>query len=101
MICPDGACEHGGLCVAVNHRPKCFCPAGFTGARCEVNVDECASNPCHNGAECVDLPQGYRCDCPPTFSGLQCQGGPNSIESQQSFQCYCPSILWTFQHSFQ
>ena len=33
VICPDGACEHGGLCVAVNHRPKCFCPAGFTGAR--------------------------------------------------------------------
>ena len=81
VICPDGACEHGGLCVAVNHRPKCFCPAGFTGARCEVNVDECASNPCHNGAECVDQPQGYQCVCPPTFSGLQCQIEESSCAS--------------------
>ena len=42
------------------NREKCFCPAGFTGARCEINVDECASAPCYNGATCVDLPQGYR-----------------------------------------
>ncbi len=60
VACPEGICEHGGLCVAVHHRPKCFCPAGFTGARCEINIDECASNPCTNGATCVDLPQGYR-----------------------------------------
>ena len=42
------------------NREKCFCPAGFTGARCEIDVDECASAPCYNGATCVDLPQGYR-----------------------------------------
>jgi hypothetical protein len=72
VTCPDGICEHGGLCVAVNHRPKCFCPAGFTGANCETNVNECDSNPCYNGGDCVDLPQGYRCDCKPGYSGLQC-----------------------------
>ena len=71
--CDDNLCEHGGLCVAIQHRPKCYCPAGFTGKYCEIDVDECASRPCFNGAECQDLPQSYRCVCPEGFTGLQCQ----------------------------
>ena len=72
VICPEGLCDHGGLCLSVRHKPKCFCPAGFTGERCEINVDECASQPCYNGGTCVDSPQGYRCECAPGFTGLQC-----------------------------
>ena len=72
VICPEGLCDHGGLCLSVHHRPKCFCPAGFTGERCEINVDECASQPCYNGGTCVDSPQGYRCECAAGFTGLQC-----------------------------
>ena len=72
IICPEGLCDHGGLCLSVHHRPKCFCPAGFSGERCEINVDECASQPCYNGGTCKDSPQGYRCECPPGFTGLQC-----------------------------
>ena len=71
--CDDDLCMHGGLCVPIFHRSKCYCPAGFTGQYCEVDVDECASRPCYNGATCVDLPQSYRCDCAEGFSGLQCQ----------------------------
>lgn len=79
--CPEGICEHGGLCVAVNHRPKCFCPTGFSGDRCEIDVNECASNPCYNDGECVDLPQGYQCNCKPGFSGLQCIEEESSCDS--------------------
>ena len=37
--CDDNLCEHGGLCVPIYHRSKCYCPAGFTGPFCEIDVD--------------------------------------------------------------
>ena len=86
VICPEGMCDHGGLCLAVHHRPKCFCPAGFTGARCEVNVDECASQPCYNGGTCEDSAQGYRCLCLAGYTGLQCQ-----IEDSDCDKSPCPA----------
>ena len=84
VICPEGLCEHGGLCLSVHHRPKCFCPAGFTGERCEINVDECASQPCYNGGTCVDSPQGYRCECPRGYTGLQCNDEDSDCDRKPS-----------------
>ncbi|XP_073822904.1 sushi, von Willebrand factor type A, EGF and pentraxin domain-containing protein uif isoform X2 [Musca autumnalis] len=73
VVCGEGACQHGGLCVPMGHGIQCFCPAGFSGKRCEIDIDECASQPCYNGGSCVDQPQGYRCECPPGYSGINCQ----------------------------
>ena len=101
--CDNAICEHGGLCVPIQHRPKCYCPAGFSGQYCETDVDECASRPCYNGATCVDLPQNYRCECPPGFSGLQCQDEETDcvpgacperamcmdLPGPNNFQCLC------------
>ena len=42
----------------------CECSAGWTGGRCDTNIDECASAPCVNGA-CTDRFDAYRCDCRP------------------------------------
>lgn len=46
-----------GLCSP--HSPS----QGFSGALCQLDVDECASTPCRNGAKCVDQPDGYECRC--------------------------------------
>ncbi|XP_053602020.1 protein crumbs [Plodia interpunctella] len=51
---------------------ECVCVPGTVGARCEVNIDECASSPCAHG-KCVDDIGGYRCDCAPGFEGPLCE----------------------------
>ena len=33
---------------------SCNCEAGWTGQRCDVDIDECASQPCQNNATCTD-----------------------------------------------
>lgn len=44
------------------------------GARCETDIDECASFPCKNGATCIDQPGNYFCQCVAPFKGNEHQG---------------------------
>ena len=37
--------------------------AGYSGERCETDVDECASNPCLNGGTCTQGVGNYTCSC--------------------------------------
>ncbi|XP_055948273.1 uncharacterized protein LOC129981454 isoform X2 [Argiope bruennichi] len=83
--CSAQTCQNGGVCLVQRHLPKCYCPAGFTGQFCEVDIDECASRPCYNGGTCIDLPQGYRCLCNPGYTGLQCQ-----LEQSECLNGSCP-----------
>lgn len=50
----------------------CRCQPGFTGSRCETNIDDCASNPCRNGGTCFDRINNYSCTCTLGFSGKDC-----------------------------
>ena len=58
-------CEHGGTCVNTPGSFRCDCPIGFTGPRCEININECESNPCQNEGTCIDERGGFRCICMP------------------------------------
>jgi hypothetical protein len=52
---------------------KCTCEPGYTGKRCEIEIDECASRPCKNNGKCYDLIGKYECACADGFEGANCE----------------------------
>ena len=68
--CTSMRCENGGSCVR-SPSPKCNCPQGFSGPRCE-SYDPCLNMHCKNGGTCVPS-ASIKCKCLKGFSGLQCQ----------------------------
>lgn len=73
--CPadELACQNGGHCVDGDQSYTCKCLAGFTGAHCEINIDECESNPCQHGGRCQDAANAYTCSCTTSFIGDNCE----------------------------
>uniref|UniRef100_A0A3Q3FA92 Protein eyes shut homolog n=1 Tax=Labrus bergylta TaxID=56723 RepID=A0A3Q3FA92_9LABR len=65
--CLHGSCEDG------IYSYSCLCESGWTGSRCETNIDDCASGPCLNGGSCVDLIDKYACFCQDGYTGKTCE----------------------------
>eukprot|EP00064_Thunnus_orientalis_P022997 superscaffoldBa00008281_g23221 len=68
-------CKNGGLCEDADGfaaELSCRCLAGFTGPRCETDVDDCLMKPCANGATCLDAVNRFSCLCPAGFTGRFC-----------------------------
>ncbi|XP_066023374.1 uromodulin-like [Pocillopora verrucosa] len=62
------------------HGYRCLCAAGFTGLKCETDIDDCSANPCHNGGSCRDLVNGFKCDCPEGYLGTLCDTAPSECK---------------------
>lgn len=68
----------------------CQCPPGYTGSRCESDINACLTNPnaCFPGVTCTDLPAssplpGYNCGtCPQglTGDGINCTGWISDVD---------------------
>ena len=54
VVCP---CQNNGKCVPHPNEPRgsglyqCDCEPGFTGDKCETDIDECQSYPCLRGKD--------------------------------------------------
>ncbi|EHB16173.1 Sushi, nidogen and EGF-like domain-containing protein 1 [Heterocephalus glaber] len=100
-------CLNGGKCIddCVTGNPSytCSCLAGFTGRRCQRDVNECASHPCQNGGTCTHGVNSFTCQCPTGFGGptcgsaqspcedKQCQNGGQCQAESGSAVCVCPA----------
>uniref|UniRef100_A0A452SNF0 Neurogenic locus notch homolog protein 1 n=1 Tax=Ursus americanus TaxID=9643 RepID=A0A452SNF0_URSAM len=100
---PPGAnpCEHAGKCINTLGSFECQCLQGYTGPRCEIDVNECISNPCQNDATCLDQIGEFQCICMPGFTGHLCQydvdecastpckNGAKCLDGPNTYTCVC------------
>ncbi|XP_061671418.1 EGF-like repeat and discoidin I-like domain-containing protein 3 isoform X2 [Syngnathoides biaculeatus] len=79
--CSPNPCKNDATCQVITPSRRgdvfneyiCNCRAGFEGAHCQTNVNDCATRPCKNGGICRDLDGDYSCQCPSPYVGKQCQ----------------------------
>ncbi|XP_035982230.1 protein delta homolog 2 isoform X4 [Fundulus heteroclitus] len=97
-------CKNGGLCEDADGfaaELACRCLAGFTGSRCETDIDDCLMGPCASGATCVDGLNRFSCLCPAGFTGRfctvntddcisqPCLNGGRCLDRAGGFSCLC------------
>uniref|UniRef100_I3KT48 Sushi, nidogen and EGF like domains 1 n=1 Tax=Oreochromis niloticus TaxID=8128 RepID=I3KT48_ORENI len=105
-VCPHlRPCLNGGQCIddCIKGNPSftCSCLAGFTGRRCQIDVNECASQPCQNGGTCKDQINSFMCQCPPGYTGILCEtdideckdrpclNNATCVQGAGAFTCVC------------
>ncbi|XP_031558160.1 protocadherin Fat 4-like [Actinia tenebrosa] len=65
-------------------RYTCRCKPGFTGSKCEQNMNDCDPNPCQHGGSCLKNQNTFKCVCPGGYTGSLCE---KDIDECQSKPC--------------
>ncbi|XP_013406727.1 fibulin-1 [Lingula anatina] len=106
--CPPDYCKNGRCLEAASTGSfRCLCNVGYTGERCDRDVDECRTgkHSCHVNARCINQPGFYFCLCNAGFQGNgfqctdinecedgnRCASGAICSNLPGSYTCACPS----------
>lgn len=63
-------CMNNATCLDAINGYNCHCQPGWTGLRCEQDIDDCISGACQNGGNCTDLINGFSCECAFGYAGM-------------------------------
>ncbi|KAK7506491.1 hypothetical protein BaRGS_00001966, partial [Batillaria attramentaria] len=69
VVCSPTTCQNNGVCSVLLHEAYCTCAPGFTGDRCEENIDDCTPTSCSGFGTCIDGVNGFTCSCVENYSG--------------------------------
>ena len=113
--CNGVQCKNGGICVEDEelNTQRCWCPTGWEGQDCSLDVDECLHQPplCQNEGICINKIGHYECKCHDGYEGQFCQldidecklsnpcknGGVCShVLGREKFECKCPEGKFFF-----
>lgn len=107
--CPKETCSPNGRCITKNGNYVCVCKPGFTGSKCELDLDECQmkNHPCQH--ECQNTYGGFKCSCQEGYdlkNKTQCQDVDECLKNQTicgsngicinlpgSYRCQCEDGL--------
>ncbi|CAF0904049.1 unnamed protein product, partial [Adineta ricciae] len=80
--CVTNPCFNNSTCsLALDDNFQCACLSGYTGQKCELQINACHRNPCVHGA-CHTMPNGfYYCTCSPGYTGFDCEIEINPCDS--------------------
>ena len=57
--CTSNPCSSNGACVNSANGYYCQCSFGYTGSKCETQINNCVNNPCLNNGNCMNQIGGY------------------------------------------
>ncbi|KAI6653592.1 Neurogenic locus notch-like protein 1 [Oopsacas minuta] len=71
----------------------CICDPGYTGSKCEIDINECMPEPCMNNGTCLDQINDYNCTCVNEWMGKNCSECGltcnNGLQNSNCSVCVC------------